>query len=185
MEDSIKELTNKIDLSSKLLIKDNNYLIDGFNVRLNTRLLTIFNKHNIPFNKLVLDSSMNDYLINPFISASTEMMNTYKNLLYKYFDIINEYYHTSNSSKDKIKKVTSIFIKKIFDEKNPILNEKISYNFISDLKPKILVYDNYNLNTELEKRIIEDTDEITKEIIRNINEYLVRSMKDILGYVII
>lgn len=183
MEDSIKKLTDNIDNNCKELIKDNKLLINGYKIRLIKRLLNIFSKYKIPFNKELLETVMTDYLINTFRNSSVEVCNSYKKVLYKYFDIVNEYYNSYSDSKDKIKNATSVFIKKIFSN-NPILNEKISQEFIANLKLKTLVYDNYYLNTDLESRIIEDTNEVMKEIIHNNKEYLIKSIKEILIYLI-
>lgn len=183
MEDDIKKLTNYIDDNCKELIKNNKLLINGYKIRLVKRLLIIFNKYKIPFNKDLLESIMTDYLINTFRNSNVEVCNSYKKVLYKYFDIVNEYYNSYSDSKDKIKNATSLFIRKIFSN-NPILNEKISQEFISSLKLKILVYDNYYLNVDLESRIVEDTNEVIKEIIHNNKEYLIQSIKEILLYLI-
>lgn len=179
------ELTTNIDNNTKELIKDNKLLINAFKIRLIKRLLMIFNKYKIPFNKEILENTITEYLIVSFKDATIEVAKSYKKVLYKYFDIINEYYNTHSNSKSKIKEVTKLFIDKIYSEKNPILNETISYNFVSALKSKILVYDIYELNKELESRIKDDTNEIIHEVIKNNNTYLIKSMKEILEYVIL
>ncbi len=184
MEEEIINLTNSIDNNCLELIKNNKFLINGFKVRLIKRLLTIFNNYKIPFNKEILESLITDYLINNLKGSNNELCNSYKKVLYKYFDIINEYYNTHDNSKEKIKYVTTIFIKKIYSEDNPILNEDITISFMSELKLKVLVYDNYLLNKELENRIKSDTKEVICEIMKNNKDYVINSMKLILSYVI-
>lgn len=184
MEDSIKELTTSIDNKCKEIIKDNKLLINGFKVRLIKRLLGIFNRYGIPFSKEVLESTITDYLINILRDSTIEVCSSYRRVLYKYFDTVNEYYNSYRNSKERIKNATSIFIKRIFSEKNPILNETISDDFISTLKLKVLVYDNYNLNKELEDKIKSDTDEVINEINHNNKDYMVESVKEILMYIL-
>jgi len=184
MEKDIKVLTQNIDNSCNDLINENKLLINAFDMRLTKRILLIFEKYSISFNRDKLKKIMKEYLINSFIDASNEVCISYKKILYKYFDIINEYYHSNENSKEKIKKATTLFIKNIYTKENPILNINISNNFISDIKSKTLVYDNNNLNIDLEKRIKNDILEIIKEIKRNNNEYIMNSMKNILEYVL-
>lgn len=181
---SIKELTISIDNKCKELIKDNKLLINGFKIRLIKRLLGIFNKHGIPFSKEILESTITDYLVNNLRDSIIEVCICYKKVLYEYFDIINEYYNTRKDSKERIKNVTSVFIKRIFSEENPILNEKISYNFISDLKSKVFVYDNYVLNKELENKIKYDTNEVLNEINISNRNYIIESIKKILMFIL-
>lgn len=184
MEKDIKKLTNSIDGECEKLINDNKLLINGFEMRLNKRILSIFNKYNIPFNKEKLKNTMREYLINSFRDSSFEVCNSYKKILYKYFDLINEYYHNNKNSKDKIKNATTIFINKIYNKENPILNDKLSANFIAEMKNQTFVYDNNNLNIDLNNRIKNDTIEVIKEINKNNNKYVVNSMKIILEYVL-
>ena len=119
-----------------------------------------------------------------FKNVNKEVCNSYKKLLYKYFDIINEYYFSHKDSKDKIKQTTKSFISKLYNKGNPILNKKLSNNYINELKNIIYVYDNINLNKDIETIIKNDTDDIIKELNRNINEYLIKTMKEILIYIL-
>ena len=112
--DNIKDLTTYIDKENILLIKDNNFLINAFELRLLKRISSVFSKYNTTFNNEKLQNITSEYLTVSFKNVNAEVCNSYKKLLYKYFDVINEYYNTHSDSKNKIKQITKEFIDKLY-----------------------------------------------------------------------
>lgn len=180
---NIKDLTTYIDKENILLIKDNNFLINAFELRLLKRISSVFSKYSTTFNNEKLQNITNEYLTISFKNVNSEVCNSYKKLLYKYFDVINEYYNTHSDSKNKIKQITKEFIDKLYNKENPIMNESISNNYKNEIMNSIYVYDNISMNKEITLIIKNDTCDVINEINHNVNEYLIRCMKEIIKYV--
>ncbi len=181
---NIKKLNETISDKTNNLIKENKSLINAFETRLNKRLLIIFSNYNIPFNQDKLSNLMKEYMINNLENINNELSQNYKNMLYKYFDIINEYFHANQNSKNKIKEVTSSFIKAIYKKENPLLNIKLSNSFLNELNNNIYVYDNNELNIKVKQRILDDTSYIIKEWDKNNKIYLNKLIKQIIVFIL-
>lgn len=174
------DIDDKICYLTSELIKNNKILINAFKIRLIKRILRIFESHNISFNKELLEKLINDYCINKFREANTELSRCYKKMLFRYLSIVSHYIQNNPEDKNEIKSITSIFIKKLYSKDNPLLNDKICIDFLEVLKSKTFVYDNISLNKEIEIRIKEDGKDLIDEINKNNNQFLANGIRDIL-----
>lgn len=173
----------KIKSNANEVIKDNNFLIVAYQNRLSSRMIKIFEKYNIPFNKNIINKSIEEYLINNMFETSEETIDKYINLL-KNYEIIVQQYVEKKVNTNEIKASTIKFIEKISCKNQQNFPKVISNNFIENIKSMIFVYDNRNLNEEIISRINVDTDEIRVEINRNNYNFVIESINVIIKNII-
>lgn len=178
------DLNKKLDDLNEEVVKENNYFIDEYNNKFQIKILDIYHSFNIPFQQNIIDELVKEYFLYKIKDINIELGKCYKKMLNKYFDIINEYYHTNNSERDKIKYVTKKFIREIIKKKNPLLDEKIGNELIEGFKFKSYVYDNNELLINLEKYMKESIGYICMAIQDNYKEYIIKSMKKIIVYIL-
>lgn len=179
----MKSIIEKLNSNANDVIKDNNFLIVAYQNRLLSRVLKIFEKHNIPFNKNIINKSIEEYLINGMIETNEEIIDKYIEMLEKYEMIIQEYVKRKVNTSE-IKAATIKFIDKISQKNQHNFPKTISNNFIENIKSMIFVYDNRNLNEEIISRINIDTDEIRTELNRNNYNFVIESINIIIKNII-
>lgn len=170
------KMINHIDIETDNLIEDNYNLINAFKERLANRLVLIFKKHGVPFNITIIEKLINENFINNLTDVCTENSNIIRKAIIKYNGIMKEY-TTNNYNKGVLKKATSMFINKLFTANHPMLNTSISTNFLEAINAKTAIYDNYELNVEVKKKIIDDTNSFLVEINLNNKKYIIDNMK--------
>lgn len=179
----MKSIIKEVNENSDKVIKENNFLTIGFQNRLSTRIMHIFQKYKIIVNSTIISRKLEEDLVNNMIDINFEIINKYRYMLKKYEEIIQEYVKNKYST-DIIKKSTLSFINKINEKNKSLLNVKIASNFIEDIKSIMLVYDNVQLNEEVLKRINIDTSEIINEINKNNYNYVIESINLIIKNII-
>ena len=127
---------NEIKSNGNEIIRDNNFLIVAFQNRLLCRMLKIFGKYNIPFNKNIINKSIDEYLINNMVETNEEIIDKYIELLKKYEKIMQGYV-TRKIDTEIIKKATSAFVEKI-SKKNMPMQEYHLYQLMEISIPKML-----------------------------------------------
>lgn len=175
----MKSIVSKIKNNANDVIKDNNFLIVAYQNRLLSRMIRIFEKYNIPFNKNILNKSIEEYMINNMFETNEEIIDKYISLLENYEKIIQNYVEKKVKTSE-IKAATVKFIDKISKKNQQNYPQVISNNFIENIKSMIFVYDNRNLNEEIISRINVDTDEIRTEINRNNYNFVIESINIII-----
>lgn len=179
MKSIIKEVNEKSDD----IIRENNFLVIGFQKRLSTRIMHIFKKYKIVVNNNIVSKKLEENLSNNMIDINFEVISKYRYMLRKYEEIVQE--HVKNKlSTDEIKKSTILFVSKINEKNKLMLNGTIATNFIENMNSIILVYDNAKLNEEVLKRINIDTNEIINEINTNNYNYVIESINMIIKNII-
>lgn len=178
--ESVIKIVNE---NSDKVIKENNFLAIGFQNRLVTRLMNIFQKNKIVVNNKIISKKIEENLTNNMIDINFEVISKYRYMLRKYEEIIQEKVKTK-CDVETIKKATMSFIGKISQKNNEMLNTKIANNLIEDMNSTILVYDNQKLYTEVIKRINIDTNEIITEINKNNYNYVIQSINIIIKNII-
>lgn len=179
----MKSIMNEIKSNGNEIIRDNNFLIVAFQNRLSCRMIKIFEKYNIPFNKNKINKSIDEYLTNNMIETSEEVIDKYIELLKNYEKIMQDYV-TRKIETEVIKKATSAFVEKISSRNKKNFTINMSANFIENIKSMIFVYDNRNLNDDILSRINDDTKEIIDEINKNNFNYVIESINIIIKNII-
>ena len=153
----MKSVIKEVNENSDKVIKENNFLTIGFQNRLSTRIMHIFQKYKIVVNSTIISRKLEENL---------------------------QEYVNNKCSTDVIKKSTLSFVNKINEKNKSMLNIKIASNFIESIKSIMLVYDNAKLNEEILKRINIDTGEIINEINKNNYNYVIESINLIIKNII-
>lgn len=179
----MKSIIDKIKNNANDVIKDNNFLIVAYQNRLSSRMINIFEKYSIPFNKNIINKSIDEYLINNMFESNKEIIDKYIELLKKYETIIQQYVE-NKANTIEIKAATVKFIDKVSKKNSQNFPENISNNFIENIKSMIFVYDNKNLNEEIISRINIDTNEIRSEINRDNYNFVIESINLIIKNII-
>ncbi len=179
----MKSIIEKLKSNANDVIKDNNFLIAAYQNRLSSRMVKIFEKYTIPFNKNIINKSIEENLVNGMFENNEEIIDKYINLLEKYEKIIQQYVE-KKSNTSEIKASTVKLIEKISKKNQQNFPKNISNNFIENIKSLIFVYDNRNLNEEIISRINIDTDEIRTEINRNNYNFVIESINLIIKNII-
>lgn len=179
----MKSIMNEINENSDNVIKENNFLTIGFQNRLSTRIMHIFQKYKIVVNSNIISKKIEENLVNNMIDLNFEIISKYRYMLKKYEEIINEYV-IKKCSTNEIKKATMSFITKISEKNKSMLNITIATNFIDEIKSIMLVYDNSKLNEEILKRIKIDVNEIIDEINKNNYNYVIESINLIIKNIV-
>ncbi len=179
----MKSIIDKIKNNANDVIKDNNFLIVAYQNRLSSRMINIFEKYSIPFNKNIINKSIDEYLINNMFESNKEIIDKYIELLKKYETIIQQYVENKANTVE-IKAATVKFIDKVSKKNSQNFPENISNNFIENIKSMIFVYDNKNLNEEIISRINIDTNEIRSEINRDNYNFVIESINLIIKNII-
>lgn len=179
----MKSIIDKIKNNANDVIKDNNFLIVAYQNRLSSRMINIFEKYSIPFNKNIINKSIDEYLINNMFESNKEIIDKYIELLKKYETIIQQYVKNKANTVE-IKAATVKFIDKVSKKNSQNFPENISNNFIENIKSMIFVYDNKNLNEEIISRINIDTNEIRSEINRDNYNFVIESINLIIKNII-
>ena len=179
----MKSIMSEIKSNGNEIIRDNNFLIVAFQNRLSCRMIKIFEKYNIQFNKNIINKSIDEYLTNNMIETSEEVIDKYIELLKNYEKIMQDYV-TRKIETEVIKKATSAFVEKISNRNKENFTINMSANFIENIKSMIFVYDNRDLNNDILSRINDDTKEIIDEINRNNFNYVIESINMIIKNII-
>ena len=179
----MKSIMNEIKSNGNEIIRDNNFLIVAFQNRLSCRMLKIFEKNNIPFNKNIINKSIDEYLINNMVETNEDIIDKYIELLKKYEKIMQGYV-TRKIDIEIIKKATSAFVEKISKKNKGNFTINMCTNFIENIKSLIFVYDNRDLNSEILSRINDDTKEIIEEINKNNFNFVIESINIIIKNII-
>ena len=179
----MKSIIEKLKSNANDVIKDNNFLIVAYQNRLSSRIVKIFEKYTIPFNKNIINKSIEENLVNGMFENNEEIIDKYINLLEKYEKIIQQIVE-KKSNTSEIKASTVKLIEKISKKNQQNFPKNISNNFIENIKSLIFVYDNRNLNEEIISRINIDTDEIRTEINRNNYNFVIESINLIIKNII-
>ena len=179
----MKSIIEKLKSNANDVIKDNNFLIVAYQNRLSSRMVNIFEKYTIPFNKNIINKSIEENLVNGMFENNEEIIDKYINLLEKYEKIIQQFVE-KKSNTSEIKASTVKLIEKISKKNQQNFPKNISNNFIENIKSLIFVYDNRNLNEEIISRINIDTDEIRTEINRNNYNFVIESINLIIKNII-
>lgn len=179
----MKSIINKIKSNGNEIIKDNNFLIVAYQNRLSIRMIKIFEKYHIPFNKNIINKNIDEYMVNNMIETNEEIIEKYINLLYNYEKIIQNYF-INNAKKAEIKNATMKFIEKVSLKNNENFKDEMANNFIEAIKSMIYVYDNKNLNNEIISRIKTDTKEIRTELNNNNYNFVIESINEIIKNII-
>lgn len=179
----MKSIIDKIKSNANDVIKDNNFLIVAYQNRLSSRMVKIFEKYNIPFNKNIINKSIEEYLVNGMFETSEDIIDKYIGLLENYEIIVQQYVERKVNTKE-IKASTIKFINRISQKNQQNFPKVISNNFIENIKSMIFVYDNRNLNDEIISRINIDTDDIRMEINRNNYNFVIESINNIIKNII-
>lgn len=179
----MKSIMNEIKSNGNEVIRDNNFLIVAFQNRLSCRMIKIFEKYNIPFNKNKINKSIDEYLTNSMIETSEETIDSYIELSNKYEKIMQDYV-LKKVETETIKKATSAFVERIskINQKNFTIN--MGTNFVENIKSMIFVYDSRDLNNEILSRIDDDIKEITTEINKNNFNFVIESINIIIKNII-
>lgn len=179
----MKSVMSKIEVNSKNIIKDNNFLFAAFENRLTLRMVHIFEKYHIPINKNMLSKNMEENFINSLNDLNVEIIEKYVKMLKKY-ELIIQNYVENNTSTDIIKKSTMEFVKRIKDRNSEMATPRVSTNFMEYINSIIYVYDNFELNSEVQTRINSDTFEIVSEFNRNNYNFVIESINLIIKNII-
>lgn len=179
----MKSIIDKIKNNANDVIKDNNFLIVAYQNRLSSRMINIFEKYSIPFNKNIINKSIDEYLINNMFESNKKIIDKYIELLKKYETIIQQYVENKANTVE-IKAATVKFIDKVSKKNSQNFPKNISNNFIENIKSMIFVYDNKNLNEEIISRINIDTNEIRSEINRDNYNFVIESINLIIKNII-
>lgn len=179
----MESIIEKLKSNANDVIKDNNFLIVAYQNRLSSRMVKIFEKYNIPFNKNIINKSIEENLINGMFENNEEIIDKYIDLLGKYEKIIHQYVEKKTNTSE-IKASTVKFIEKISNKNEQNFPENMSNNFVENIKSMIFVYDNRNLNEEIISRINVDTNEIRIEINRNNYNFVIESINIIIKNII-
>lgn len=179
----MKSIIDKIKNNANDVIKDNNFLIVAYQNRLSSRMINIFEKYSIPFNKNIINKSIDEYLINNMFESNKEIIDKYIELLKKYETIIQQYVENKANTVE-IKAATVKFIDKVSKKNSQNFPKNILNNFIENIKSMIFVYDNKNLNEEIISRINIDTNEIRSEINRDNYNFVIESINLIIKNII-
>lgn len=174
---------NKINLKAKSIIDNNNLLFVAFENRLVTRLANIFDKYKIPINKNILKKNMEENLINILKNFNEDIIDKYTVLISNYEKIITNYVKNNTDTKT-IKQSTMGFINKISKKNATFVNKNISNNFIEYINSIIYVYDNYELNKEVIKKINDDISSLIDEFNRNNYNFVIEAINIVIKNII-
>ena len=172
-----------INKNAKNIIDDNSFLFAAYENRLVIRIGHIFDKYKIQFNKNLLKKNIEENLINNLNDTNKEIIEKYVKLLSNYEKIIMTYVSNRTDS-NIIKKSTMAFIEKISSKNKSFVNPSVINNFMEYVNSIIYVYDNKNLNSEIENRINNDTKEIINEFNRNNYNFVIESINLIIKNII-
>ena len=173
----------KIGLKADDIIKDNNFLFAAFENRLLIRLSGIFERHKIPVNKAIIQKNLEENLINHLNDMNSEIIYRYVGMLEKYEKIICKYVETKTQT-DIIKKSTMGFVEKLSQKNKENILPSCVNNFKEYMNSIIFVYDNNELNVEVNNRIDTDIVEILNEFNRNNYNFVIESINDIIKNII-
>ena len=128
----MKSIIREVNEKSDDIIRENNFLVIGFQKRLSTRIMHIFQKYKIVVNNNIVSKKLEENLSNNMIDINFEVISKYRYMLRKYEEIVQE--HVKNKlSTDEIKKSTILFVSKINEKNKLMLNGTIATNFIEDM----------------------------------------------------
>ena len=173
----------KIGYKADDIIKDNNFLFAAFENRLIIRLGNIFDRHKIPMNKSIMKKNLEENLINHLNDLNSEIIYKYVKMLDNYEKIIWKYVETKTDT-DIIKKSTMSFVERIQEKNSQTILPSCVNNFKEYMNSIIFVYDNNNLNVEINNRIDTDIVEILGEFNRNNYNFVIESINDIIKNII-
>ena len=179
----MEKIDKQIELNADDVIKDNNFLFVAYQNRLCLRLVHIFEKYKIPVNKKIIDRSIEENLINSLNEINSETIYKYVKMLKNYENIIISYVEKNESTK-VIKDSTMMFVQRISHKNKEIINKSIINNFLEAMNSMVMVYDNHNLNIDVNQRIKTDTNEIINEFNRNNYNYVIDSINKIIKNII-
>ena len=157
-----KEIENAI----LLLEEDNDFMIDSFLERTNTRIINAFSQNKITINKSVIQNITEENIKNILHDINKESCNKIKKMLEKIYLNLYEQIKNNKISKKELKELINTVIQKIKQSNNTALTPVLFNNYIDCINSKIAIYDNINLN-KLIRDILEKS---PKEIINTINE---------------
>ena len=173
----------KIGLKADDIIKDNNFLFAAFENRLIIRLHGIFTKYKIPMNKDIMKKNLEENLINHLNDMNSQVIYKYVDMLASYEKIIWKYVETKTETRI-IKKSTMSFVDKLSEKNKENVLPSCVNNFKEYMNSIIFVYDNNDLNVEVNKRIDNDIVEILSEFNRNNYNFVIESINDIIKNII-
>ena len=173
----------KIGFKADDIIKDNNFLFAAFENRLIIRLGSIFDKYKIPMNKDIMRKNLEENLINNLNDINSEIIYKYVKMLENYEKIIWKYVETKTET-SVIKKSTMSFVDKLSQKNKENILPSCVNNFKEYMNSIIYVYDNNDLNTEINNRINNDIVEILSEFNRNNYNFVIESINDIIKNII-
>ncbi len=176
-------IDKKIDLWADDVIKDNNFLFVAYQNRLCLRLVHIFEKYKIPVNQKIINKNIEENLINSLYEINSEIIYKYVKTLKNYENIIINYVEKNESTK-VIKDSTMMFVKRIAHKNKEIIPSSIINNFLESMNNMVMVYDNHNLNIDVNSRIKTDTNEIIDEFNRNNYNFVIETINKIIKNII-
>ena len=179
----MKQLGNKIDFLADDVIKDNNFLFAAYQNRLCLRLVHIFEKYKIPVNQKIINKNIEENLINSLYELNSEIVYKYLRMLKNYENIIVGYV-VKNESTKVIKDSTMMFVQRISHKNKELVPKSILNNLLESMNHMVYVYDNYNLNIEVDSRIKTDTKEIIDEFNRNNYNFVIETINKIIKNII-
>ena len=172
-----------IDLCLYDVINDNNFVFVAYQNMLFLRLVYIFEKYKIPVNQKIINKNIEENLINSLYEINSEIIYKYVKTLKNYENIIINYVEKNESTK-VIKDSTMMFVKRIAHKNKEIIPSSIINNFLESMNNIVMVYDNHNLNIDVNSRIKTDTNEIIDEFNRNNYNFVIETINKIIKNII-
>ncbi|MBQ4263448.1 MAG: hypothetical protein IJB83_04345 [Bacilli bacterium] len=160
------DIKKEIENAILLLEEDNDFMIDSFLERTNTRIINAFSQNKITINKSVIQNITEENIKNILHDINKESCNKIKKMLEKIYLNLYEQIKNNKISKKELKELINTVIQKIKQSNNTSLTPVLFNNYIDCINSKIAIYDNINLN-KLIRDILEKS---PKEIINTINE---------------
>ena len=143
----------------------------------------IFEKYKIPVNQKIINKNIEENLINSLYEINSEIIYKYVKTLKNYENIIINYVEKNESTK-VIKDSTMMFVKRIAHKNKEIIPSSIINNFLESMNNMVMVYDNHNLNIDVNSRIKTDTNEIIDEFNRNNYNFVIETINKIIKNII-
>ncbi len=179
----MNSIMSKINKKSKDIIEDNNFLFAAFENRMLTRIVHIFEKRHIPINKEMLKKKLEENLINNLMDQNVFIIEKYLKLISQYEKIIWNYVETK-ADNNIIKTSTMSFVKRLQEKNKNYVTVNICNNFKEYISSIIMVYDNFELNSEVYTRIEADTFEIVNEFNKNNYNFVIESINEVIKNII-
>ena len=179
----MENLGNKINDYADDVIKDNNFLFESFQGRLSLRIMHIFEKYKIPVNQKIILKNIEENFVNSLYDLNSEIIYKYLNMLKTYEKIIVDYVEKKENV-DVIKKSTMSFINRISKKNADLVPQNLVNNLLESMNNMVYVYDNYNLNIEVAKRIKTDCYEILDEFCKNNYNFVIETINKIIKNII-